>query len=110
MAEHKEKARAASALAASVEKKLLLIEADRPARERAAALREETSKARREADALRLKLDATRDAQNASTRDEVAARAVLEKSLFEARESLGAARLETEAVRVELERWQAAVR
>jgi hypothetical protein len=110
VAEHKEKARAASALAASVEKKLVLIEADGPARERAAELREETSKARREADALRLKLDLTRDAQNVQTREEVASRAVLEKSLFEARDALGAARLETETTRAELERWQAAVR
>jgi hypothetical protein len=44
-----------------------------------------------------------------STREEVAARASLEKALFEARESLGTARLETEAVRFELTKWQAAV-
>ena len=102
-------ARAANALAVSVERKLRAIEADAPERERFEKCITETACAKREAETARARLDATREEHALSTREEVAARASLEKALFGARESLGTARLETEAVRFELTKWQAAV-
>ena len=103
------RARAANALAVSVERKLRAIEADAPERERFEKCITETACAKREAETARARLDATRAEHALSTREEVAARASLEKALFGARESLGTARLETEAVRFELTKWQAAV-
>ena len=109
VAEHKRAARAANALAVSVEQKLRVVEADAPERERFELCAKETARAKREAETARARLEATRDEYAASTREEVAARASLEKALFEARELLGTTRLETEAVRFELTKWQAAV-
>ena len=73
---------------------------------RSASLKRRARNARRR---RRARADATREEHALSTREEVAARASLEKALFGARESLGTARLETEAVRFELTKWQAAV-
>ena len=109
VAEHKRAARAANALAVSVERKLRAIEADAPERERFEKCITETrarnARRRRRAPPP----TPTREEHALSTREEVAARASLEKALFGARESLGTARLETEAVRFELTKWQAAV-
>ena len=109
VAEHERAARAADALARSVEAKLRVVEAEAPERERFEACAKETARAKREAETARALLEETRDANAKSTREEVAARAALEKALFEARELLSTTRLETEAARHELTKWQAAV-